>query len=91
MISANWCWATQPFALYVAKELRTMVVKLPEYTKDSDAINRLLTRVTVPAGAILISLDVKRLYPSIILTVCLEIIERFLIRTGVAAWTRVLL
>ena len=38
MISAKWCWATQPHtALYVAKELRTMVVKVPEYTKDSDA------------------------------------------------------
>ena len=91
MISANWCWVTQPFALYVAKQLRTMVVQLPEYTKDSDAINRLLTRATVPAGAILISLDVKRLYPSIILSVCLEIIERFLCRTGVAACTRDLL
>ena len=47
MISANWCWTTQPLALFVAKMFRTMVVKLPEYTKDSDSINRLLINATV--------------------------------------------
>ena len=70
---------------------RTMVVKLPEYTKDSDAINRLLNNAAVPAGAVLISMDVKRLYPSIILNVCMQMIERFLRRVGCSACERDLL
>jgi hypothetical protein len=84
-ITANFCWLTQPFALFVAKFLLPYVQGLPEFTKDPTAINRLLDCTRVPAGCLLISFDVSRLYPSIPLNFCIELILRFLRRKQVPA------
>ena len=79
-VSANFCWCTQPFAKFAAKMLLPYVRRTAEYVKDSAAINRILATLVVPAGAILICLDVARLYPSIPLIPCMILIEQHLRR-----------
>jgi hypothetical protein len=72
-VTANFCWCTQFLAVFVAKTLQPLVKRLPEFTKDSNAINRILSTTVVPAGTLLISFDVERLYPLIPLTACLDL------------------
>eukprot|EP01048_Picozoa_sp_COSAG05_P010525 COSAG05_NODE_932_length_6542_cov_8.110818_2_plen_139_part_00 len=81
-IGANFCWATQPLALFAAKLLQPYVRRTAEYVKDASTINRILSTLVVPAGALLISADVARLYPAIPLVKCLQLIQHHLTREG---------
>ena len=81
-VTANFCWCTQPLALFVAKFLQPYVEKLPEFTKDSTHINRLFSKIKVAGGDLLLSIDVARLYPSIPLAFCINLVRRFLARHG---------
>ena len=71
--TANFCWCTQFLTVFVATTLQPLVKRLPEFTKDSNAINRILSTTVVPAGTLLISFDAERLYPLIPLTACLDL------------------
>ena len=64
-ITGNHRWMTQPVAELVAQLLQPYVTELPVWVKDTDQINRKLDALYVPEGALLLTYDIVRLYPSI--------------------------
>ena len=64
-ISANYCWATQPIAVALAKILMPYVRRTAEFIKDSTEVIRRLSSRPFREATLLLTLDVARLYPSI--------------------------
>ena len=73
---------TQPVAELVAQLLQPYVTELPVWVKDTDQINRKLDSLHVPEGALLLTYDIVRLYPSIPHELCYTLLRQHLRERG---------
>ena len=67
----------QPFALLDSIELSRLVVALPHFLPDSDALTHEVQALRVWRSAAFLSIDIRQLYPSIDLRRCLAAVWRF--------------
>eukprot|EP01052_Picozoa_sp_SAG31_P070051 SAG31_NODE_28894_length_403_cov_17.990132_1_plen_89_part_01 len=67
----------QPFALLDSIQLAPLVQKLPLYLPDSDTLTRELSLLRVRNSAKFVSIDIRKLYPSIDLHRCLDAVRLF--------------
>ena len=61
----------QPFALLDAIELAELTAGLPHFLPDSDSLTREVQQLWVRRSAAFVSIDIRRLYPTIDLHRCL--------------------
>eukprot|EP01052_Picozoa_sp_SAG31_P006374 SAG31_NODE_292_length_18283_cov_10.859859_17_plen_445_part_01 len=68
----------QPFALLDSIQLHPIVTELPVFLQDADTLTRELSELRVSKHSKFVTLDIRRLYPSIDLHLCLEAVDTYL-------------